>query len=109
MIVIEKNAGKKIPYEVVGNKITFNDEIMLNLEKYEKEYPVHIDVCRNNFEMLVVGVERNSSYVAQIDIPAAAVAAAGEGEDAQVVQVPFDMSKIELTLWSTEKEEKEAV
>ena len=32
MIVKEKNEGAKIPYTVKGSKITFDDEIMLNLE-----------------------------------------------------------------------------
>ena len=33
MIVIEKNEGIKIPYSVSGEKITFNDDLTINLAK----------------------------------------------------------------------------
>ena len=29
--IINKNEGTKIDYEIIGNKIIFNDELMLNL------------------------------------------------------------------------------
>ena len=46
--VIEKNEGTKLDYEVVGTKLFLgDDEIMVNLAKYEKDEPVHIDVVRN--------------------------------------------------------------
>ena len=31
MTVIEKNSGTKIPYEVVKNKICFDDDLTINL------------------------------------------------------------------------------
>ena len=31
--VINMNEGNKIDYEIIGNKIIFADELMLNLEK----------------------------------------------------------------------------
>ena len=38
MKVIEKNEGAKIPYEVKGTKIVFNDdELTLNLSRYERD------------------------------------------------------------------------
>ena len=70
MKVIEMNEGVKIPYEVNGNKITFNDEIMLNLEKKEADADVHIDISTDDFGGLITGIGRD--YVAQIDIPARA-------------------------------------
>ena len=46
--VIEKNEGTKLDYEVVDTKLFLgDDEIMVNLAKYEKDEPVHIDVVRN--------------------------------------------------------------
>lgn len=33
MKIVEKNAGTKIDFEVSGTKITFADELMLNLAK----------------------------------------------------------------------------
>ena len=41
--VIEKNEGTKLAYELVGSKLFFgDDEIMVNLAKYEQDFPVHI-------------------------------------------------------------------
>ena len=33
MKVVEVNVGQKIPYTTSGTKITFDDELMLNLSK----------------------------------------------------------------------------
>ncbi len=70
MKVINANEGPKIPYDVHGNKITFDDEIMLNLEKKEADADVHIDISTDDFGGLITGIGRD--YVAQIDIPARA-------------------------------------
>lgn len=70
MKVINANEGPKIPYDVSGNKITFDDEIMLNLEKKEADADVHIDISTDDFGGLITGIGRD--YVAQIDIPARA-------------------------------------
>ena len=35
MKIVEKNAGTKIDFEVSGTKITFADELMLNLAKLQ--------------------------------------------------------------------------
>ena len=41
MIIKEVNEGKKIAYEVDGNRIYFgDDELMLNLSKYERDVEV---------------------------------------------------------------------
>ena len=45
MIIVEKNPGQKIDYEVNKTKITFDDDLTLNLAKREEDYAVHIDVC----------------------------------------------------------------
>lgn len=126
MIVIEKNTGAKIVYSVRANKITFDDELTINVERYERDDPAHIDVCRDRFGNLVTGVIPGiaEKYVAQIDIPARAYtetvieapAPAQEDEnsgynggmDRQTVTrepVPFDMSKCTLTLWGIGEEE----
>ena len=118
MNVIEKNEGKKIPYAVRGSKITFDDEVMYNLEKYEREDPNHIDLCRDKYGNLVSGVIPGVAevYVAQIDIPAREFIETPpevvEGEEqsggmnsaggGSREPVPFDMNKCTLTLWATE-------
>lgn len=117
MKVIEMNEGAKIPYEVNGNKITFNDEIMLNLEKKEADADVHIDISTDDFGGLITGIGRD--YVAQIDIPARAYEDI-ESEDAENaegtdntgdspamsgsntirVPVPFSMDRVTLSLFA---------
>lgn len=131
MIISEKNKGEKIPYSVRGNKITFNDELMVNVERYERDDPAHIDICRDRYGNLVSGVIPGLAeiYVAQIDIPARRYtetvieapapevqeaaedgtgSAYGGRMDRQSVKreaVQFDMSKCTLTLWAISEEE----
>lgn len=99
MIVINKNEGTKIPYEVSGKRITFDDDLSLNLAKQEKDWPVHIDVCVDRDGNLCTGTGVGLYYVAQIDIPAAEFTIpAEEGESPE--RLPLDMEKVTLTLWS---------
>lgn len=110
MNVIEKNTGEKIAYAVTGNKITFADELALNLEKYERDDPNHIDVCKDRFGNLVTGVIPGVAevYVAQIDIPAREYDFIADGVDENgepkevPVSIPFDIEKCTLTLWALE-------
>ena len=114
MIIVEKNQGTKIPYEIDGNKIAFNDEITINLEAYERDDPNHIDICRDKFGNLVTGVIPGiaEAYIAQIDIPAREYDYIADGVDDYgnprevPMPEPFDMDKCTLTLWAlTETEE----
>lgn len=109
MNVIEVNDGAKIPYEVNGNKITFDDEIMLNLEKKEADAEVHIDISTDDYGGLITGVGRD--YVAQIDIPARSyeeiesedaenMEGTGSGGSVVRVPVPFSMDKVTLSLFA---------
>jgi len=109
MIIIEKNKGEKIGYVIKGNKITIDDELMLNLEKYERDDPTHIDICRDKFDNLVCGVIPGvaETYVAQIDIPMREYDYIANGVDDSggpqevPMPVPFDMGKCILTLWAS--------
>lgn len=67
MNVIEVNSGEKIPYIVSKNKITFDDELMLNVQKLERDFDVCIDVCIDKFGMVTTGL--GVKYAAQIEIP----------------------------------------
>lgn len=118
MKVINANEGAKIPYEVRGNKITFDDEIMLNLEKKETDADVHIDISTDDFGGLITGIGRD--YVAQIDIPArtyeeipAEVEESGDddsgengggmgasGARVERIPIPFSMDNVTLTLFA---------
>ena len=101
MIIIEKNAGEKIPYEVNGKKVTFDDDLTINLAKRQKDDPEHIDVCFDRDGELVIGTAAGRAYVAEIDIPAREYTTP-EGEDEQPEPVPLDMDTVTLSLWAIE-------
>ena len=104
MKVIEKNPGRKIEYEASGTKLFLgDDEIMLNLAKYQKDWPVHLDVCCNRDEMLMVGTGDGLYYVAQIDIPEIQYKDVEEGAESGSTPLPLDMKKVVLTLWSLDE------
>lgn len=105
MIVVEKNAGTKIDYEVNNNKttITFDDELTLKLSKLEKDEPVHKDICFDKSGDLVVGAAAGWRYVAEIDIPARRYEEIPDPEDPEQTirePIPLDMDTVTLTLWS---------
>lgn len=100
MIVIEKNEGPKIDYEVTGKKICFDDDLTINLAKRQSDDPEHIDVCFDRNGDLVIGAAAGRAYVAEIDIPAREYETTGEGEDAVTTPLPLDMDTVTLTLWA---------
>lgn len=113
MRVVEINDGTKVDYEVVGNKIFFNDELMLNLEKYERDDDQFIDICENENFALAMGLGRK--YVAQIEIPARQYKEVVKKEDVEneegVVEsketttkepVGFNINNVTLNLWGLE-------
>lgn len=108
IIVVEKNEGEKIPYSISTSKITFDDELTINLEKYERDYDNHIDICRDKYGNLVMGVIPGVAerYVAQIDVPARTyeepyrLSGDDEEETASLTPIPFDIKKCTLTLWA---------
>ena len=118
MIVVNKNEGPKIPYSIRTTKITFDDDLTINLAKRERDDPVHIDVCADRDGELVIGAAAGRRYVAEIDIPARRYEeqpepepAEGEtvddemdGEGAAPVPIPLDMNTVTLSLWAIEEE-----
>lgn len=113
MIVVEINEGKKIEYEVTNTKITFADELMLNLAKYQNENDVKIDICMDTLGNLTNKVTANGRYVAQIIVPGfeyekqetnEQIATVSEddsqSQNEEVVRLPLNMGKVQLSLWS---------
>lgn len=122
--VIEKNAGQKIDFEQSGTRLIFgDDELMLNAAKYQKDWDVEVDVCRDKSGNLTNGTGSGLRYVAQVMIPAATyteteipaeeTAEAPAAEDAaedgmnqkttvQREQNPLDMGDVTVILWSIE-------
>lgn len=109
IIVVEKNEGEKIAYEVSGTKITFGeDELMVNLKTRERDEEVTLDICRDTQDGLTVGVNTEArAYVAQVAIPAREYEIVDTGEqdeDGNPIMernpVAFDMKKCTLTLWA---------
>ncbi len=108
MIVIDKNVGEKIPYEVTGKKICFDDDLTINLAKRQEDWPIHIDICFDNERQLVIGAAAGRSYVAEIDIPEREyeeIEVDGDDEEntTELKPLPLDMDKVTLTLWSIEE------
>lgn len=98
MNVIEVNVGPKIPYEVGSTKITFDDELMLNLKKYEQDDPVEIDICADKNGNLTTAIAWRT--VAQIEIPARQYNEEVTEEGTVRTAVPFDMDRVTLKLYS---------
>jgi autotransporter translocation and assembly factor TamB len=109
MIIVEKNEGTKIDYEVqdtaTKKKITFDDDLTINLAKREEDWAVHIDVCFDEDKNLVLGTAAGRAYVAEIDIPAREYTEEPDPEDPEQIirtPVPLDLDKVTLSLWSIE-------
>lgn len=107
MIVIEKNAGEKIDYEVQNTatkkKITFDDDLTLNLAKRQEDWDVHIDICYDQMHELVIGAAAGRAYVAEIDIPKREYTEEPDPEDPEQTirePLPLDMDKVVLSLWA---------
>jgi hypothetical protein len=118
--VIEKNAGPKIAYEQTGTCLIFGDyELMINAAKYQKDWDVTVDICKDKAGNLTIGTESGLRYVAQVMIPAATytetpieqeegVAALSDTDDGMNhdnvlrEQNPLDMGDVTLVLWSIE-------
>lgn len=104
--VVEKNKGRKIEYRQSANKIILgDDELMLNVAKYQKDWDVHIDVCMDKDRNLVIGVGAGRYYVAQLDVPAVMyeeiVPSLDDDPDKPAPKpLPLDMGEVVLTLWS---------
>ena len=99
MIIIEKNEGEKIDYEVHGKKITFDDDLTINLAKRQEDWPVHIDICFDSDRELVIGAAAGRLYVAEIDIPKREYTQP-ENEDDPATPLPLDMDEVTLSLWA---------
>lgn len=91
MNIKEVDEGKKIDYSINGNKITFgDDELTINLEKYEKDTDVEINICTDADGLLLTTLAER--YVAVIVIPARSY-----NDD---VAVPFSMDNVNLYLFA---------
>ena len=102
MIIVEKNEGPKIPYSVDGTRVTFNDDLTINLASREQDWPVHIDICFDEDRALVIGAAAGRAYVAEIDIPARQYTEEEIDGEIQHTPVPLDMDTVTLSLWSIE-------
>ena len=78
--VVEVNDGDKIAYEQDGCRLYLgDDELMINLKKYQTDYDYKIDVVKTKNGNIIFGQEIASAdfvmrYVAQILMPAATYA-----------------------------------
>ena len=74
---------------------------MINVKKYQRDWPVEIDIMADEYQSLTIG-ESGVYYVAQISVPAIEyidVEPEEEEEEPTKEPVPLDMGKVVLTLW----------
>ena len=107
--IVEKNEGTKIPFEQDDSRLFFGDEdIMINAAKYQRDWPVHVDICADDNNNLVIGAGAGRYYVAQVDIPATVYTEVEPGDHdeggmdpgPQPEPIPLDMADVVVTLWS---------
>jgi len=110
MIIVEKNVGPKIEYDIqdtaTKKKITFDDDLTINLAKREEDWAVHIDICFDEDGCLVIGTAAGRAYVAEIDIPARRYQEEADPEDPEktiLVPLPLDLDLVTLSLWAVEE------
>lgn len=103
--MVEKTGGVKVDLRVSGTKVYLSDdEMVLNLSKYERDDPVHIDIGLNARGFLTFGV--SDRYAVQIDIPGREYELVDSGEldengspRMKKVAQPFSMNNVTITLW----------
>ena len=110
MNIIEKSEGTKIGYDLTDKKLTIGGALMLALDRYQKDWPIHVDVMADSDGNLALGSRR--FYVAEVDIPAREYdvtevddpnpPAGGEGDGKTIIRTPKDLDtdNVTLTLWS---------
>ena len=109
--MIEKTGGDKTPVRISGTKIILgDDEMTLNLSKYERDDPVHIDIGLNARGFLTFGV--SDRYAVQIDIPAREYDLVDTGEldehgapRMKKVAKAFRIENVTVTLWGSTAEQ----
>lgn len=112
MKVVKVTEGEYIDYSVSKSKITFADELTLNLEKRERDFDVSIDVCIDGDGAVTAG-QLGLKYAAQIEIPARQYTEEEadnpeyDPEDStsrktiiNKVPVPFSMNNVTLKLYA---------
>ena len=101
--VVEVNDGTKIDWEQSATKIFFgDDEIMVNVAKYQKDETNTIDIVIARDGTLAIGADSGIRYAAQIEIPANEYnyIENEETEETERVKIPLDMANVILKLWS---------
>lgn len=105
MIIVEKKEGAEtISYQMMGDLLVLDNSLYINLPIYERDFPVHLDISKNEYGMITMGLSR--AYVAEIDIPAREYIEVSTGEfdedGNEIIEnqpQPFDLNKVALTLW----------
>ncbi len=110
--MIEKTGGDQVDVRISGTKVYLgDDEMVLNLQKYERDDPVHIDIGLNSRGFLTFGV--SDRYAVQIDIPAKEYELVDTGEldengspRMKKEALPFKMANVTVTLWGRQATEE---
>lgn len=96
-----------VPCSLRGTVLSFRgDELSIDLDKYRRSFPVHLEVSENEFGMLILGPARRLAV--EIDIPATELEYSfGEADDIGFPKMykavkPLDTDKVRLTIWERE-------
>lgn len=96
-----------VSFELNGSVLSFRDgELSIDLDKYRRSFPVHLEVSENEFGMLILGTARRLAV--EIDIPAIELEYTfGEADDIGFPKMykaakPLDTDKLRLTVWERE-------
>ncbi len=107
MIINEKNCGIYVPFTLDGTSLDLRSgALTLDLQSFERDYPVHLDISADEYGALVLGP--GFRYVAELDIPAReyelTVDAADDFGFPKLLKKakPFNPDKVGLTLWALE-------
>lgn len=107
MKIINKEEGRKVAYAVDKTVLSIGGgELMADLQRYQRDFPVHLNICLNEYGMLNMGLAER--YVAEVDIPAKVYTYMQDGVDENDAPrmrqevTPLDMEDVVLTLWSME-------
>ncbi|MDD6188379.1 MAG: hypothetical protein PUB32_02220 [Clostridiales bacterium] len=117
MEIIRKTAERSSgPYEyplssvscsLCGTVLSFREgELSIDIDKYRRSFPVHLEVGENEFGMLILGTARR--LAAEIDIPPIELEYTfGEADDIGFPKMykaakPLDTDKLRVTIWERE-------
>lgn len=104
MNIIKKGEGGKVFFTTLGTKIIFDDMLMIDLGRYQRDEEIVVDISLNDNDMLQMGLGK--WYVANVVIPGKSYAMVeseekdenGNNTERRVAE-SLNMADVTLYLW----------